>query len=117
MNIALLLMIKTTTTMEIMDIIVMDAETADRMDAANAITTFVTLIMTMMINVKIIDRLLTMIATFTNIFTIRTTNGKIVFLIQHQMHIKSGMNPFNNALPTSNKVVATPALHQVASSC
>ena len=110
-------MIKMTTTMEIMDIIIMDVETADRMDVANAIMTFITLIMTMMTNIKIIDRLLMMIATFTNILAIRTTNGKIVFLIQHQMHIKSGMNPFNDALPTSNEVVAMLALHQVASSC
>ena len=81
MNAALLLMIKITTTMEIMDIIIINTETVDRMDAANSIATFVTLIMTMMTNVKIIDRLLMMIATFTNILAIRTTNGKIVFLI------------------------------------
>ena len=124
MNAALLLMIETTATMEIMDIIIMDVETVDRMDVANAIMTFVTLIMTMMINVKIIDRLLTMIATFTNILVIRTTNGKIVFLIQHQTHIKSSMNPFNDTsggqfvLTTPNSLgrehqtyILTPALN------
>jgi hypothetical protein len=80
--------------------------------------TFITLIMTIMTNIKIMNRLLMMIATFTNILATRTTNEKrIVFLIQCWMHIKSGMNPFNDALPTSNEVVAMLALHQVASLC
>ena len=114
MNAALLLK---TATMETMDIIIMDVELVDRMDAANTIMTFVTLVMTMMTSIRIIDRLLMMIATFTNILATRTTNGKIVFLIQHQMHIKSDMNTFNDALPHSNEVVAMLALHQVASSC
>ena len=114
MNAALLLK---TATMETMDIIIMDAELADRMNVANAIMTFINLIMIMMTNIKIIDRLLMMIATFTNILVTRTTNGKIVFLIQHQMHIKSDMKTFNDALPHSNEVVAMLALHQVASSC
>ena len=104
--------------METMDIIIMDAEIVDRMDMANEIMTIITIIMTMMTSAKIIDRLQMMIVIFTNISAIKTTNGKIVYSIQHQMLIKSDMNPFSDAtLPTSNEVVAMLALHQVASSC
>ena len=120
MNAALLLMIAMTAIMEMetMDIITMDAETVDRMDVANKIMIIIAIIMTMMTSAKIIDRLQIMTVIFTNISATKTTNGKIVYLIQHQMHIKSDMNPFSDAtLPTSNEVVAMLALHQVASSC
>ena len=99
MNAALLLMIVMTAIMETetMDIITMDEETADRTDAANKITIIIAIIMTMMTSTKIINRLQMMIVIFTNISATRTTNGKIVYLIQHQMCIKSNMNPFSNA--------------------
>ena len=98
-NAALFLMIIMTaiTETETMDIVAMDVETADRMNVANKIMIIIAIIMTMTTSAKIINRLQMMIVTFTNISATRTTNGKIVYLIQHQTHIKSDMNPFSNA--------------------
>jgi ascorbate-specific PTS system EIIC-type component UlaA len=88
------------------------------MDVANEIVTIVAIITTVMTSARILDRLQMMIVIFTNISAIRITNEKIAYLTQHWMLIKSDMNPFSDAtLPTSNEVIAMPALHQVASSC
>ena len=90
----------------------------EQMDMENATANIIIIIMTMMTSTKIIDKLLMMIVIYTNISVIKTTNGRIVYSIQHQMPIKSDMNHFSNAaLPTSNEVVAMLAPHQVASSC
>ena len=117
MNATPLLMIIQTATMETMELIIMDVE-MEQMDMENATMNIVTIIMTVMTSAKIIDKLLMMTVIYTNILVIKTTNGKIVYSIQHQMPIKSDMNHFSDAaLPTSNEVVAMLALHQVASLC
>ncbi len=69
MNAALFLMIEMTSIMEMetMGIIAMDAESVDRMDAANEIMIIIAIVMTVMTSTKIINRLQMMIVIFTKI--------------------------------------------------